>query len=247
MLLEHATWPEVETYLQGSQAVILPIGATEQHGPSGLIGTDAICAEVVARAVGEQAGALVAPTLAVGMSMHHLGFPGSMSLRPSTLMAVVRDHVLSLARHGFTRFLWVNGHGGNIATLEAAFPEIYAEARAAGLPHAAQLRCGVANWFDGSRIEALSEELYGDKEGWHGTPSELALSWFAFPDEQREVDLPEPAPVGATIYTAEDYREQFPDGRIGSHPELIEPGHGRRIFEAGVADVLEAWREFAKD
>ncbi len=247
MLLEHATWPEVEAYLQGSVAVILPIGATEQHGPGGLIGTDAICAEVVARAVGEQAGALVAPTLSVGMSMHHLGFAGSMSLRPSTLMAVVRDQVLSLAQHGFTRFMWVNGHGGNIATLEAAFPEIYADARAAGLPQATHLRCKVANWFDGSRVEALSAELYGDKEGWHGTPSELAVSWFARPDEQRDLELPEPAPTGPPIYGPEDFREQFPDGRIGSHPELIEPGHGRRIFEAGVADVLEAWRGFVED
>ncbi len=139
MLLEHATWPEVEAYLGGSQAVILPIGATEQHGPCGLIGTDAICAEVVARAVGERTGALVAPTLSIGMSLHHMAFTGSMSLRPTTLIAVVRDQVLSLARHGFSRFLYVNGHGGNIATLEAAFPEVYAEARAAGVT--GELRC----------------------------------------------------------------------------------------------------------
>ena len=49
MLLHLCTWPEVETYLTRSRGIIFPIGSTEQHGPTGLIGTDAICAEVVAR------------------------------------------------------------------------------------------------------------------------------------------------------------------------------------------------------
>jgi creatinine amidohydrolase/Fe(II)-dependent formamide hydrolase-like protein len=66
-------------YLRSSRGIILPIGSTEQHGATGVIGTDAICAEIVARGVGEAAGALVTPTIAVGMAQHHLGFAGSIT------------------------------------------------------------------------------------------------------------------------------------------------------------------------
>ena len=62
MLLHLITWLEVEAYLQKSQGIILPIGSTEQHGPTGLIGTDAICAEAIARGVGEATQAIVGPT-----------------------------------------------------------------------------------------------------------------------------------------------------------------------------------------
>ena len=82
MLLHLSTWSEVETYLNESQSIILPIGSTEQHGPTGLIGTDAICAEVISKGVGEEVKALVGPTINVGMALHHTGFPGTISLRP---------------------------------------------------------------------------------------------------------------------------------------------------------------------
>jgi len=109
MQLQLQTWVEVEAYLESSRGIILPIGSTEQHGPTGLIGTDAICAEVIARGVGEAAGALVAPTVAVGMAQHHLGFPGS-DLR----FEIARSHI------GDTRAL----DGG---ALKCLFDEMEAE------------------------------------------------------------------------------------------------------------------------
>src|SRR5271154_4890202 len=98
MQLHLQTWEEVDAYLQHSKGIIIPIGSTEQHGPNGLIGTDAICPEFIGRRVGEAIGALVGPTISIGMAQHHLGFSGSVTMRPTTLIAIIRDYVTSLSR-----------------------------------------------------------------------------------------------------------------------------------------------------
>ena len=151
---------------------MIPVGSTEQHGPNGFVGTDALCPEILAKGLSEEEGVLVAPTLSIGMAQHHLGFAGSIALRPTTLIAVVQDVVNSLARHGFDSFFFLNGHGGNIASLSAAFSEIYAESslgRAGN--NRPSLRCELRNWWDSDGIKHLSEELFGDAEGSHATCS----------------------------------------------------------------------------
>ncbi|NJN56798.1 MAG: creatininase family protein [Leptolyngbyaceae cyanobacterium SL_5_9] len=165
MLLHLSTWLEVEAHLTQSQGIILPIGSTEQHGPSGLIGTDAICAEAIARGVGDSTQALVGPTINVGMALHHTAFPGSISLRPSTLILVIRDYLVSLTKAGFTKFFFINGHGGNIATLKAAFAETYAVLSDLNVPNADRVQCSLANWFACSSVQQLARELYGSQEG----------------------------------------------------------------------------------
>lgn len=248
MQLHLQTWPDVEKYLATSQGIIIPIGSTEQHGPNGLIGTDAICAEVIARGVGEATATLVAPTIAVGMAQHHMAFTGSMTLRPSTLIAVLRDTVESLARHGFRRFYFINGHGGNIATVNAAFSEIYAEASLArGAQDAGNdsgLRCRLRNWWEAPGVSALSKELYGAAEGSHATPSEVSLTWHIYPEAARPMTLePEIAPKGS-FADAADYRRRFPDGRIGSNPGLSSVEAGKRFYDAAVAGLAEDFRSW---
>ena len=236
MLLHLSTWQEVETYLQRSQAVIIPIGSTEQHGPTGLIGTDFICAEAIAHAVGKEADALVTSTLALGMAEHHTGFAGTISLKPSTLALVINDVVRSLAKHGFKRFFFLNGHGGNIAVLKTAFTEIYNE-----LP---DVRCRLGNWWASNEIYKLVKELYGNQEGYHATPSEVAVTMYLYPDSIKNVPLSESVNKDSRIYSPEEFRKRYPDGRMGSNPALATIEHGQQLFELAVKELVSQYKEF---
>lgn len=244
MLLHLSTWQEVERYLQHSPGIIFPIGSTEQHGPTGLIGTDAICAEVIAKGVGEATGALVAPTIQVGMALHHTAFPGTISLRPTTLIQVIQDYVSTLARAGFKKFFFINGHGGNIATLKAAFAQIYAYLADIRLPHAGEVQCQVANWFMEREVYKLAKELYGDQEGSHATPSEVALTQYVYPQAIKQAPLSEKVASGYPIYSAEDFRYRYPDGRMGSNPALATPEHGKQFYELAVKALSNRYLEF---
>src|SRR5581483_6522239 len=124
--LERLTWPEVaEAIDRGVDAVLLPIGTTEQHGPHMPLDTDCFIARGLAgraAALGEEQGVsiLVAPTLNVTLSWYHMQFPGSLRLSTTTFLQVFREVCESLAHHGFENVLAVNGHGGNIAALTVA-------------------------------------------------------------------------------------------------------------------------------
>ncbi|HIK33679.1 MAG TPA: creatininase family protein [Oscillatoriales cyanobacterium M59_W2019_021] len=244
MRLHLQTWLEVEAYLQQSTGIILPIGSTEQHGPTGLIGTDAICAEAIALGVGEATGAMVAPTIHVGMALHHLAFPGSMSLRPSTLIRVIDDCVTSLAKAGFTRFFFINGHGGNIATLKAAFAQTYDRLADLNLPSADRVRCQVGNWFMCGSVYKLAKELYGNEEGSHATPSEVAVTQYIYPDAIKQAPLDPKVASGHPIYSAADFRQHYPDGRMGSNPALATPEHGKQFYELAVKELSNGYLEF---
>jgi creatinine amidohydrolase len=247
MDLRLSTWPEVEAYLHRSRGILVPIGSTEQHGPTGLIGTDALAAEAVALRAGELADALVGPVIPVGMAQHHMAFPGTVTLRPSTLLRLVRDYVLSLAEHGLNRFFFVNGHGGNVATVTAAFYEVEAEVRGRASPpagEAAAPRCKLVNWYEGTETTRLRKELFGEAEGAHATPSEVSVVLALHPDQVREADMsPRIAPAGP-FQGAAHFRQRHPDGRMGSDPTLARAEHGSRLIETAAADVARAYRQF---
>lgn len=246
MQLHLSTWQEVESYLGRSKGIMVPIGSTEQHGPNGMIGTDAICPEVIARHAAEAAEEpiLIGPTIAVGMAQHHLAFPGSVTLRPSTLILVIRDYVMSLARNGFERFYFLNGHGGNVATIGAAFSEIYAETSLRAGANTPGIRCMLRNWYETPAAKAISAELFAGREGSHATPSEVSVTFYAYPEHVKSAEMRQAATAPRPFADAEDYRRLYPDGRIGSDPTLASVEHGRRIVHAVAKDVVSDYRQF---
>ena len=125
-LIERMTWPEIEARIvEGVDAVLIPIGTTEQHGPHMPLDTDCFIARSLSvraaeHAQGEGVSILVAPTLNVTLSWYHMQFPGSIRLSTTTFFQVFREVCESLEQHGFRNLVAVNGHGGNIAALTVA-------------------------------------------------------------------------------------------------------------------------------
>jgi len=245
MLLHQSTWQEIEAFLTRSRTVVVPIGSNEQHGPTGLLGTDWMCPEIIAHHAEKQADLLVAPTFNIGMAQHHLGFPGTIALRPSTFMAAIGDWARSLAAHGFERIYFLNGHGGNVATIEAAFSELYAEASYAGRPRGFALK--LKNWWDLRGVMSLAQRQFPTGHGSHATPSEIAITQWAYPDAIKAANYaPQVAPTGP-IREAADFRARFPDGRMGSDPGQATPEKGGELVAAASSSLIEDVRRFASD
>src|SRR3972149_566631 len=112
MRLEDLNWFDVESYLQHDDRLILVRGACEQHGYLSLL-TDVKIPLALADAASQQSRVLVAPPLNFGASPYFLSYPGTLSLRVSTLLDLVEDLVRSAYGQGFRRLLVLNGHGGN--------------------------------------------------------------------------------------------------------------------------------------
>jgi creatinine amidohydrolase len=129
MYLHDLTWPEVHELLPNIKMAIIPVGSTEQHGPHGCFDYDAAGSREFSKrlALRLYPHVLVAPGIQIGVSGHHIHFPGSITLRQSTLVDVIMDVAWSLHQHGIRKFFIANGHGGNIPAIGMAANRIKQE------------------------------------------------------------------------------------------------------------------------
>src|SRR4030088_3552513 len=112
MRVSEMNWMMMEEYLKRDDRALLPLGSTEQHAYLSL-SVDSILAESLAVEAAEPLGVPVFPVLSYGITPYFRRYPGTVSLRLDTYHRIVTDILDSLAGVGFTRVLFVNGHGGN--------------------------------------------------------------------------------------------------------------------------------------
>ncbi len=112
---------------EANGVIVIPIGATEQHGPHLPLFTDTITTEVTVLRAAKEAKVVAAPAIAYGNSRQNIGFAGTVSVRPAIFAEFVKDVCRSLLRHGFDKIVVVNGHGGNAAVLTVALEEFHLE------------------------------------------------------------------------------------------------------------------------
>jgi len=122
--LPHMTWKQAEEALQTTDMVIIPVGSIEQHGTHLPLCSDIYYAIEVAKLIAQETDVLVAPAVFAGLSEHHMGFPGTVSLSPETFEAVVFETAQSLIAHGIRKVMIYNGHGGNTASVTRVIHKI---------------------------------------------------------------------------------------------------------------------------
>lgn len=145
----------------------------------------------------------------------------------------------------FTRIYFLNGHGGNIATINAAFAEVYAQNSLGGIGETGDVKCHLRNWWELKGIMDFCKKVYPKGHGSHATPSEVAMTYFAYPGHIKNAALePKLAPNGS-FTDAADYRKNFPDGRIGSDPSLATAEDGDALVTLARAGLVADFGKFA--
>jgi creatinine amidohydrolase len=251
VFLADCTLADVEAHLRESPKVVVPVGATEQHGPHAPFGTDAILSTEVSTRLARRIGALVAPPLAYGVSGDHRGYAGVPFLSASTMTALVQDVVVSLADGGFREIILVNGHYTNSIALHAAVMEIGDRVPKGTIVFP-------FNYWDALPPEELAEYL-GAKVGLHANIGETSAVMAVdeslvdldravreYPDFPTE---PTPAMVSAYFFSARGTLPRASRSGVWGDPSGSSAELGRRyldqIEEACVRFVAEVEALFA--
>jgi creatinine amidohydrolase len=222
------TWPEVlETIQGGCDAAILPIGATEQHGPHLGTGMDSVLADRLCKEVSRKTGVPVLPTLNYGCSgAHSHRWPGTLALSPTTLIAVLCDLGDWLYKAGIRRFFIVNCHVGNKSAIGCALDT---------------LRCRyddlmIASFNDGNLTPVIEAAFTTDGADWHANAAETSLMMACAPEMVRREKIEDADDPDRT----EDCVFSHPVNRTSKNGVTGKPSEasefaGERLFEHLVA------------
>ncbi|MFT4039370.1 MAG: creatininase family protein [Thermomicrobiales bacterium] len=244
LLLADLSAPETAALLPTIDLVLIPVGAHEQHGPNIAVSTDTVSAEALCHEAAARLGprVAVAPAVPWGISWHHMAFPGTITLRPETLQALLEDIIASLHAHGLQRFLIVNGHGGNTAVIATACEESKQQTGATV----------VASIFGYALVaEAARERLPAAGIG-HGGADEAALVMAVAPQRGKPEaatapEIIDPMPESQRLLAAyggllaRPYHERTRNGVTGD-ARSATPEIGLEILGAAgarLADIIE--------
>ena len=221
MRFEDLNWFDIEVYLRREDRLIIVLGACEQHAYLSLL-SDVKIPLALADAASQASGVLVAPPLNFGSSPYFLAYPGTLSLRISTLLDLVEDLARSAYRQGFRRLLFLNGHGGN----DPARSRLYEVATQ--LP---ELKLAWYAWWTANSVQAVALK--------HGLKPAHANWLEAFPFTT-VAELPpgeKIPPYVPGLLGAEQARQVYSDGSFGG-PYQTEKLVMDEMFQAALQDIL---------
>ena len=223
-------WMQVDAYLQHDDRAVLPLGSTEQHGFLSL-SVDSILSERVAIEAAEPLGIPVFPVQAYGITPYFRAFPGSMSVRVATYVALVRDLLDSLAYWGFKRILIVNGHGGNQPAQSVA---------GEWMADHPGCRAKFDNWWNAPKVWAKVQEVdpVASHASWMENFPWTRLAGVALPEKPKAMaDLAHLRTLGPA-----ELRGYLGDGNYGGRYERSDDDM-LAIWQVAVAETRELLAE----
>lgn len=248
------TWQEINEAVALKKVVILPVGATEQHGHHLPLETDTRQVRGLAMEAAKRSPAdmLVMPEVAYGYTHHVMDFPGTINIEPTTFVRLLIDIGRSVAYHGFKRIIVINGHGSNAPLVEVAARQVSLQTDAACMS-VGWWQLAVKDW------NAIRESPVGGCA--HACEMETSLYWHINPEGVRTDriagDIPSymklpgadrwhyrDSTLGSGPAGIMDWTSSFSETGSNGLPQHATPDKGRRYYEAIVRDLVELVRWF---
>ncbi|MCI8594046.1 MAG: creatininase family protein [Oscillospiraceae bacterium] len=232
--IKHMSWAQFDERRKQTKLAIIPTGAIEEYGPHMPLGTDVIVAEALAERVAQARTCVIAPAIEMGESSSLMCMPGTMALTMDNYKAVIQNEIDLLLGYGFTRLLFINGHGGNT-------PIITYLAKKAQAEHEGVL-CAMADvWPLVEKLGGSVFEHTGAMAHGHAAESNTSIMLHIHPelvDMSKAVKVePKKRPV-PEITSYVKLTDQTPNGVIGD-PTNATAEKGKQIMDLCTAKIIE--------
>ena len=243
-MLENCSWKSARQILRKKKVALIPVGSTEQHGPHLPLGTDSFAAQALAESAARYTGAICTPVIPIGVSALHRQFWGTLWVGPQTFRQYMYEVATSLGYHGVRRIIFVNGHGGNLSSLQEVSRNLRPE----------RLYSVVYQWWTDPSVIELQSRLFRSK-GTHAGAMETAMVLAIRPEL---VDIPSydkaargaAAEFGIAKFGAQLLLDTLEFSQSGAtlDPREATVEAGRRIFHTALESLksLIDWLEKAK-
>ena len=237
------TFIDINEYLAVKDLIIVPIASLEQHGPHLPLYTDTVTAVEMSRRVAEMIGVLHTPPIWMGYSPQHMHRPGmgrgTITMRSSTVLAIMYDTARSLIHHGFNRIIFMNGHGSNIKIVDPILRKLRYETGAL----ISFVKPYMERYY--GILEGLMENPPEETPGWHASELETAqdLAWneeFVRMDRAKHTKAHIPEFLPSTFAK----KDGMPDVEFQGYTYFTFPMDHHEFIESGViGNPLRATKE----
>jgi creatinine amidohydrolase len=206
-----------------------------------LIGTDALCANHVFSLGGDAGNAILVPTFAYTPVPFNMKFPSTISISIGLFEMILIKALESLMKDGFAYIHFLNGRSAILVPIQSAISKV------------PPLTCRIQSWWEFKPVNLMRQKHYGNWEGVHTTPSEIAITQAIHRIIPSGNALSPPTKLsldyirehsGDRHGPPDEHREQFPDGRVGSHSALATPKDGQTLIDTAVDALATDYLEF---